>query len=867
MGWIDGIFVHEGAAAYTGGIALVLVFIGYALGGIGFGKRGRRGAQARDRRVATEDIAAADAAGSAEPMRRQREQTFTYMKKAERLERILQIGIKVQRRHSLEEVLQMAVELVRENLGFDTVVLRLLNRQSFSFETRAHVGVSDERRDEVVSYRLPMAAYERLIDPDNRVSQSFLLRAQGPDEREAGRAVVTGGWKDGDSLLVPLKDEGNETIGYLSVENPVGSQVSVADTIENIETIAALMVIAIRNAELFTELRDKNEKLQAYADKVASLSKMKSDFIATVSHEFRTPLTSIKAYSETLLGNADDVDRELLKQFLVIIDEESTRLMSTIEDILDFSQMESGAMRFEREQCDVRELLQGAERELSRHFDSCGVTLQREVAENPVNAWVEKDMIKQLITNLLHNAAKFSNPGGTVKVRIDDDVVAVRIQVEDQGRGIPETELGKVFEQFHQVDASSTREHNGTGLGLAICKNIVDWHDGRIWAESVPGSGARFVAIIPKKEVVVKCHADEFCGAMRKFEIERFLELLVETAAEMTHAHTASVLLMDERGEELRIGGAIGLSEEIVEKARIRLGEGIAGRVAAEGRSWLVKDIEKDERVGRANNSVQYTSNSFMSVPMCFEEETIGVINVASPAHSEAFDELDCALLEQLAHRLAIAVVKLRSYAYASVNYERVRDALRSILDSQRFIDRFEDDHLTRIVVRAARRLGLQNDAIARLRYVMNVYDLGLSKVGYHIVKKPGDLSPRERLEMKRHVELGAELLAVVETGPDIRDIILHHHENFDGSGYPDGLRGEAIPIEARIIRVADSLRALVSKRPYQRQYTIDEAREVIAYRAGTCFDPTVVESFLEALGEVVVSVSNDVTERQSISS
>ena len=785
-------------------------------------------------------------------IKKQKEQTLLYMKKVEGLEKIFEIGITIQRRKQLDELLQMVVELVRENLGFKTVTLRLFNRNTQSFETKAYVGLSDEVRDTVVGYRIPLPEFRKMIEPRFRVSNSYFIRNTntwyGEDLANDGSVIVEDTWGDIDMLIVPFVDEDNETIGYLSVENPENPQLSVVDVIETIENLSTLAVIAIRNASMFSELERKNEKLRVYADKLSSLNKLKSNFVATISHEFRTPLTSIKAYCDTLIKNADKVDRELLKQFLAVIDEESGRLMTLIEDILDFSQMESGAIKFERRPCSLVELVDEAAKELDRNFKSKQIILHRDVPDDDVTVRGESDLLKQMIINLLHNASKFSKDGGNVWVRLEDGTVTARLVVEDDGIGIPDDQMTKIFEQFHQVDGSESRKHGGSGLGLAICKNIVEWHDGRIWVENVPGSGARFVVALPKKDVVVKCHVLRISSTVRRFEVERFMELLVENVSQMMNARKASIMLLDPDSNELRIEAAIGLDEEIVENARVQLGEGIAGKVAQDGQSLLVSNIEEDKRIARSNNDLVYVSKSFLAVPIMSRGEVIGVVNIASPITKRVFDIDDQVLLEALVKRLSVAISKLQAFADTSFRYEQVRETFKAILEQRRYVDSNNEDLVAKLVALAAERMGLDEEAAMTLHYVMNIYDLGLSKIGYHIIKKPKDLTPKDREEIEKHTVTGSRMLQVIESVPLIKDAVMHHHENFDGSGYPDGLKGTDIPPAARILRVADSLKALISQRPYQKQYSLDEAVEVIKHRSGSFFDPDVVDCFAEAI-------------------
>jgi signal transduction histidine kinase/HD-GYP domain-containing protein (c-di-GMP phosphodiesterase class II) len=805
---------------------------------------------------------------SSDLIKKQKEQTLQYMKKAENLEKILQIGVNIQKRHELDDVLKMIVEMIRDNIGFKTVILRLFNKKAQNFEARAFVGLSDELRDSIVNYRIPTTEYQKMIDPRFRISRSYFVKRNnawyGEDLSSDHSVLVEDSWREIDTLIIPLLNEDQMTIGYLSVESPENPKLSVPDVIDTLENVATLAVIAIRNARFVRELEAKNEKLSIYADKLSGLNKLKANFVQTVSHEFRTPLTSIKAYCETLLKNAETVERELLKQFLFVIDEESSRLMTLIEDILDFSQMESGTTNFERSPCALQKVVDEAASELSKNFENKQINLHCTVPERELLIHGNCEMVRQLVVNLLHNASKFTKEEGNVWLTVQEDPGSVRIVVEDDGIGIPDGQLARIFEQFYQVDNSSTRQHGGSGLGLAMCKSIVEWHDGRIWVENVSGRGARFVAVLPKKEVVVSTHVLDTGSTVRRFEIERFLEILVENVAEFVNVGKASIMLIDRDKKELRIECAIGMDEEIVANASVKLGEGIAGKVAEKGKTMLVSNIEEDDRVStRSNNDLMYRSKSFLSVPIWNKGQVVGVVNVASPMNKPSLDEDDARLLEALVERFSVAIDKITGFADASARFEQVRDSFKAILDSKRFIDARYYDLVKSFALRTGDKLGMDESARVRLHYLLNVYDLGLSKIGYHIIKNPKDLSPKDREEIHKHTIIGQEMLAAIEEDQELANVILCHHENYDGSGYPGQLQGDAIPIEARIIRVADSLRALVSNRPYQRQYSLEEAKDVLKHRSGTFFDPMVVDAYVEAMDEVRDTMDTDSTKEQ----
>jgi len=628
---------------------------------------------------------------NSEMVKKLRSQTRLLIKKSENLEKLLSMGQAIQKKRNLKELLQMIVELVRENLGFNTVILRLLIEKSQSFESKAFVGLSEEVKDTVLNYRIPKSEFEKIIEPRFKISRSYFIKNSSPwygeDIEQKEKYLVNDTWREVDMLIVPMIGEDNKLIGYLSVEDPRDVEVPVADVIENLENIAGLAVIAIKNANLFKEMEEKNEKLRVYTEKLKSLNKMKSDFVATVSHEFKTPLTSIKAYCETLINNSENMDRKIFKEFLMIINEESDRLMTLIEDILSFSQMESGAIKFERASCNLNELVNTVSKEQKVNFETKNIALQIDLPEKDVKIRADRDLIKQLLVNLINNAAKFTRDGGRVFIYLEDEMVSARIIVEDNGIGVPENQMERIFDHFHQADNSSTRRHSGSGLGLALCKNIVEWHDGRIWVENVDGGGARFVAVIPKKQAVVRRRDNSQRGPMRRLEIERYLELLIEMVAELLMVKRASLMLFDLSRTELKIESAIGIDEDIVENVRVKIGDSISGKVVEEGETYLVEDIENDPRTGRVNNEFVYESKSFLSVPIKINGEIIGVVNAANPIKKEHFTQEDKNLLELFVERISHAIQKLEEFNNVSEDFEKIRITLKSILDTKRYID------------------------------------------------------------------------------------------------------------------------------------------------------------------------------------
>ncbi len=229
------------------------------------------------------------------------------------------------------------------------------------------------------------------------------------------------------------------------------------------------------------------------------LERMKSNFLSVVSHELKTPLHSIKGFVDIILmgktGDVTDVQRD----FLTTVKQQTGQLQTMINDLLEFSRLESGQVKLRLEEVSLPDLASRVVEKLEPLADDGGLTLQMKLpATFPV---IEADemRLEQVLTNLVDNAIKFTAAGGTVTIDGRDLGEEVQVWVHDTGIGIPPDQLEKIFDRFYQVDGGSTRPYRGTGLGLTICKHIVEHHHGRIWAESKQGEGSTFFFILPKK--------------------------------------------------------------------------------------------------------------------------------------------------------------------------------------------------------------------------------------------------------------------------------------------------------------------------------------------------------------------------------
>lgn len=227
------------------------------------------------------------------------------------------------------------------------------------------------------------------------------------------------------------------------------------------------------------------------------VEKMQMDFVANVSHELKTPLTTIKSYTETLLEGAAS-DPEIAKSFLEIIDAETDRMNRLVKDLLQLSRLDHQQEKIVKKNCDLIRLIENVVKKVELTANGKKQHLNC-LFDKKDRIWViaDKDRIEQVLLNVLSNAIKYTQDGG----RIDIDAIAqdkkVMITVADNGMGIPESELSRVFERFFRVDKARSREMGGTGLGLAISKQIVEEHDGSIRLESKEGKGTTLFITLP----------------------------------------------------------------------------------------------------------------------------------------------------------------------------------------------------------------------------------------------------------------------------------------------------------------------------------------------------------------------------------
>jgi len=286
------------------------------------------------------------------------------------------------------------------------------------------------------------------------------------------------------ALVVPLK-LGLRIQGLLLVADRAGTAPFRDEDLGVLQTVAGQAAVSVENQRLHEQIKIANARLQEY-------DRMKSEFVAIIAHDFRSPLMAIRGFAELVLEDTD-LPLESRQEFMQTIMDQTDDLARLANDTLLISRMETGEIQYEWRDVELAPLiLEAVPLGLSRH------SVVTDVPEGLTAIVADADRIKQIVTNLLSNAVKYSPEGGAITVRVRErGDQHVLIEVADQGLGIPPDQVGRLFQKFERVRSDEHLRVSGTGLGLYICKKIAEGHCGQIWVESEIGRGSTFSVLLP----------------------------------------------------------------------------------------------------------------------------------------------------------------------------------------------------------------------------------------------------------------------------------------------------------------------------------------------------------------------------------
>ncbi len=295
-------------------------------------------------------------------------------------------------------------------------------------------------------------------------------------------------------LVVPLVTR-NEVIGTLTVDSDRPEAFSDSD-IQLLTIAAAQVSVAIANARLFEALEERAAELAVAYEELKENDRLKDELVQNVSHELRTPLTFIRGYVDLLVdGELGELSSEQLR-VLRIVAQKTGEVTRLVEDIMSLQRIESANLM--RQPVSMASLLEEAVDGHRIGARENGLTLTLRPPKTKGVVQVDRGRINQVLDNLIGNAMKFSPDGGTIELRMVEREEDLLVVVADEGIGVPEEKVGRIFDRFYQIDGTSRRRFGGAGIGLAIVKRIVDAHQGDIWVQSEEGKGSRFYFTLPK---------------------------------------------------------------------------------------------------------------------------------------------------------------------------------------------------------------------------------------------------------------------------------------------------------------------------------------------------------------------------------
>ncbi|MFA5060503.1 MAG: HD domain-containing phosphohydrolase [Candidatus Omnitrophota bacterium] len=326
--------------------------------------------------------------------------------------------------------------------------------------------------------------------------------------------------------------------------------------------------------------------------------------------------------------------------------------------------------------------------------------------------------------------------------------------------------------------------------------------------------------------------------------IDNFLTLIIETVTDALQGRVGVLMLVDESQKELFAKSIYGHTLAAGEQIRIKFDEGTAGLAFKTKRAIIIPRLSSDHESGAQNILFQ---EPLLCAPLILRDKVVGVISVSGKKDDSNFNEEELNLLNNLAMQTAVAVENANLNRDAEKTYFETISALALAVDAKDHYSRGHLDRVAKYVVQIAEKLKLSQEEIRILRDAARLHDIGKIGISDDVLNKPGPLDTDGWSIMRRHTEIGEGIIKPISSLRNLCDIVRHHHEMLDGSGYPDGLKGDQIKPLVRILTVADIFDALTTDRPYRKAFSFAEGAKKLR-EMNDKIDQKIVDAFLEAL-------------------
>jgi signal transduction histidine kinase len=402
---------------------------------------------------------------------------------------LFQVTANLHMQFDLDLVLEIVVRRVVSTLRAQQASVMIVDPETQELVTRAAYGLEAE---------LSRGSRERVghgIAGRVASRREGVLLGHEPPDAETGRHYKPSR-EITSALSLPLAI-GDRVVGVLNVNRINHPEAFSQRHLEVLQLFGEHIASVIERAQVVERLGSRTRQLEADNEKLADLNRMKDVFLSTASHELKTPLSSVIAYAELLDDNEGKLSREQSREFVGRLRGEAMRLLGLIEDILDLSRLESGKLALKTRAVTLAEVAGGALETSGMLAKRAGVTLDAELDPALPPQVLDEVKIRQVVVNLLVNAVKFSRNGDTVTVRTRLDGNFVRLEVSDQGPGVPPEQATHIFELFGQAPGEEHGARGGLGIGLHLVKRLTELHGGHVGVQSRVGAGSTFWVRLP----------------------------------------------------------------------------------------------------------------------------------------------------------------------------------------------------------------------------------------------------------------------------------------------------------------------------------------------------------------------------------
>ena len=337
----------------------------------------------------------------------------------------------------------------------------------------------------------------------------------------------------------------------------------------------------------------------------------------------------------------------------------------------------------------------------------------------------------------------------------------------------------------------------------------------------------------------------------RTTDLDLLLNKIIKYAAKIVEGEAASILLLDKEKRELYFKASLGKKSQEIRKYKVKFGQGIAGWVAEKGKSLIIDDVTRDNRWNEDfDNAIKFNTKSIICVPLILEKEIVGVVEVINKKGKRCFDENDEEILNSFANQVVIAVWNANIIKDLNNYFINIIEILIQAMENESLGPKGHFVRMARLATQIGNKLGVTGKDYENLYYASLLHDIGKIKV-----KKKIDISfkAEENLhlvqnEVSIHPTVGSNMLKQINLFEGIIPIVRHHHENYDGTGCPNGLRGEEIPLGSRIIAVVEEYTKIFYNKPIENLSKNEEALNKLFSLSGTKYDPKVINALKEII-------------------